>query len=299
MGIRFIDRQSRRQWTLRLGTAAILCAAATRGTAQCEQWEPMDRGVLSYAWVTSFVEYDGQLIVGGAFSEVDGEDALGLASWDGVRLRPFPGRVRATYGGWVRAMAIYRGDLVIAGKFTEVDGVPADNIARWDGRQWHPLGSGTQDEVRTLTVYDDELMVGGEFTTAGGVVSPGIARWDGSEWHELGGGLSGGRSWNPAAYALVEHRGELIVGGAFDHAGTTAALNVARWDGANWHPLDTGIDGSWINTLCVHGDDLIAGGGFGFANGLWVNCVARWNGDEWSPLGRGSATTMERCSRFK
>lgn len=266
---------------------AVVMGAVPRGVAQCEQWESMDRGMHSYAWATSFVEYDGRLIVGGEFSEADGEDALGLASWDGLRLEPFPSRVGADLGGYVRAMAVFRGDLIIGGMFSEVDGVPAANIARWDGRHWHALGSGADREVRALFVYGDQLLVGGEFTTAGGIESPGIARWDGSQWHNFGGGLSGGYGWNPAAYAFVEYRGELIVGGAFDHAGAVEAINAARWDGANWHPLDTGIDGLWINAFCVYDGDLIAGGVFGFASGRWVARVARWNGSEWSPLGKG------------
>lgn len=167
------------QLALRMSALAIVLSAVPRGAAQCGQWNPMDRGMHSYGWVACFAEYEGRLIVGGEFSEVDGEEGLCLASWDGLRLQPFPGRVGADFGGYVRAMAVYRGDLVIGGAFSEVDGVPAANIARWDGAQWHALGTGADREVVSLFVYDDQLIVGGEFTTAGGIESPGIARWDG------------------------------------------------------------------------------------------------------------------------
>jgi hypothetical protein len=45
--------------------------------------------------------------------------------------------------------------------------------------------------------------------------------------------------------------GELIVGGYFTQIGGVQANSVARWDGADWAPLEGGVDGL-VEDLTIH-----------------------------------------------
>jgi len=62
---------------------------------------------------------------------------------------------------------------------------------------------------------------------------------------------------------------------------------VARWDGAAWQALGTGIEGP-VNALAL-GDpgSLFAGGDFQAAGGVTARNLAFWNGATWNEPGGG------------
>jgi hypothetical protein len=113
-----------------------------------------------------------------------------------------------------------------------------------------------------------------------------IARWDGSSWSALGSGLSGESvpGNGTRVDALAVYNGALYVGGSFSDAGGVPVSGVARWDGASWSALGSGVAGR-VYALTVHDGALIAGGAFATAGGAPANLVARWDGGVWSPLG--------------
>jgi hypothetical protein len=61
---------------------------------------------------------------------------------------------------------------------------------------------------------------------------------------------------------------------------------VARWNGAGWSPLGTGLD-FYCYALASFGSRLVAGGYFTTAGGTTARGIARWNGTTWSALGGG------------
>ena len=83
----------------------------------------------------------------------------------------------------------------------------------------------------------------------------------------------------------------LYAAGDFTVAGGVAANHVAKWDGAGWSPLGSGIDGLVVSALCVFDDGsgpgLNAGGTFTSAGGIPMLGLARWDGAGWSALGGG------------
>ena len=135
--------------------------------------------------------------------------------------------------------------------------------ANW-WRSWVPLELAHIQATATLT-------------TAGGVEANDIARWDGATWSPLGSGI-GGQFLGPAVYALIEYNGELIAGGFFDTAGGTPAERIARWDGTQWSPLGSGMNGG-VEALTEYNGELIAGGGFTTAGGQVSAYWARWGPD--------------------
>ncbi len=72
--------------------------------------------------------------------------------------------------------------------------------------------------------------------------------------------------------------GSLYVGGDFTAAGDVAANYVARWDGAAWHALGSGMN-RFLYALAVGPEgSLYAGGLFTTAGGIPSSYVARWTG---------------------
>lgn len=109
-------------------------------------------------------------------------------------------------------------------------------------------------------------------------------------WNALAAGVDG------SVRAIVRMPdGSYVVGGAFHLAGGTAAACVARWDGAAWAPLGSGMSGSPFpggpivhSLLVLPNGDLVAGGIFDTAGGVAAANIAHWHGSAWSPLGTGS-----------
>jgi hypothetical protein len=184
--------------------------------------------------------------------------------------------------------------LYAGGFFTTAGDIAASSIARWDGAAWSPLGSGVNGAVAALGVYDDgtgpALYAGGNFTTAGGVPAGDIAKWDGAVWSALGSGMNT-YSTVQALAAYDDGLGPaLYAGGYFLTAGGVPASNIAKWDGAAWSALGSGVN-STVYSLAAYDDGtgpaLYAGGSFTTAGGAQANYIAKWDGTAWSALGSG------------
>ena len=104
-------------------------------------------------------------------------------------------------------------------------------------------------------------------------------------------------AWQPfSPLAGANHRvttlvaspdGALFAGGWFEAVGTTRARKVARWDGAAWHALGSGIDGTVMASTLLPSGDLVVGGVFTAAGGVPVANIARWDGQAWHAIGSG------------
>jgi hypothetical protein len=212
--------------------------------------------ILHGGLVRSLAVYQDDLIVGGAISDAGDVPANNIARWDGTSWSP----LGSGLNGFVDAMTVYNGELIAAGSFTETgSGTTVNRIARWNGTSWLPLGSpaGLNGAVNEVIVYDGELIAVGDFSTAGAVPANRIARWDGSQWLALEPiGLSA------TGLGLAVLGGDLYVSGNFTLAGgVPQSRGVARWDGANWHPVGGGALFA-VRTLGVYQGEIIAGGAF-------------------------------------
>lgn len=87
--------------------------------------------------------------------------------------------------------------------------------------------------------------------------------------------------------------GDLIVGGSFLYAGNVPARSIARWNGAQWSPLGSGVQGVVEAVVQMPNGDLIVGGTFATAGGLPLANIARWNGTSWSGVGGGVDGTVQ------
>lgn len=163
---------------------------------------------------------------------------------------------------------------------------------------------GTNGTVLATVLWDQDgpgplppkTVIGGGFTRVGSVQTSNIAVYDptSGSWSTLGSGLSHSTS-GAAVYALaVLPNGDLVAAGVFNTAGGIGANNIARWDGSQWHPLASGIVGTWVNALTTRANgELVAGGAFAVAGGVGANNIASWNGTSWTALGAGTNSFVQ------
>ncbi len=247
----------------------------------------------SYAVVSAFAEFQGELVAAGRFDYAQGQTVNNIARWNGAQWQSLGGGITAPELGGVHALALYQGQLVAAGVFTGAGGQPVGNIARWNGVSWQPLGTGivgggTLDGARALIVHNLGLIAAGTFTGAGGQPASNIARWDGASWSSLGAGVDG------LVNSLVGYNGSVIAGGDFANAGGQPANDIARWDGSAWSALGSGIgepsEVDQVSHLHVYQGLVMAGGTFRSAGGAPARNLAAWNGatGQWSAVASGA-----------
>ncbi len=234
-------------------------------------WSPVG-GLLPVRAITSF-DFDGDeddppmLVAAG-----DGF----VARWDGAAWETL-GTIEFTSD--VHALQGYDGELYAGGNSIFLPGgaLPAANLVKWDeeaGEWIVPDGPGF-DVVKAMTLYNGEaeLVVGGANM---------LMRFDGSSWSELAGGISAGEV---RALHVSEEDGDdiLYVGGQFSHVGpfetSIQVNNIARFDGTDWNPLGSGIEGE-VHAIETTGEGqcliVYAGGTFGSAGGNTATGIAKF-----------------------
>ncbi len=207
--------------------------------------------------------------------------------------------------------------LIAAGAFGSAAGVAVNRIARWDGVTWHPLGDGVGTNaaaaVFVVTTWDPDgagpqppqLIIGGHFSVGGNS----IARWDVATqtWQPLGTGMNNDvnalTTWDPDGAGPIQP--QLIAGGQFTTAGGVSCNRIARWDGAAWQPLASGMNGAVLalTTLDPDGNGplppvLVAGGIFTSAGGTAINRLASFDGLTWTGFGTGPNSTVWALSHW-
>jgi len=133
-------------------------------------------------FVNTMTLVGSKLYVGGDFNEASGRIVNAIARWDIESERW--SAVGSGFGragmARVRTIMPYGKWIYVGGEFSYAGSQAVNNIARWDGQQWHPLGSGVDDEVKVITCVNDMLYVGGNFEAAGGKQIGFLTRWLGT-----------------------------------------------------------------------------------------------------------------------
>lgn len=244
---------------------------------------------------TSLAEFEDEVLVGGSFPSTAG---ISTVSRIGRVVNDQIVAMNDGLNGDVWAMTTFNGSLIAGGAFTTAAGVASPtsvaHVARWDGTRFVPLGAGVNGTVYSLTSLGDKLIIGGQFGIAGGfpngVAAPCVAMWDGSSFSRMGDGL------NARVNGLRVVGGVLYATGNFTKSGTRSIAGIARWDGAAWQPVESGlsrISGSAAigYALAPYGDALVVAGDFDTVGGAvpasniallghtCPPCTADFNGD--------------------
>ncbi len=229
------------------------------------------------------------LFVAGDFNPVSAVLDPSIARWDGTSFT----EIGVTPVNENHALIVHddgSGAKLFVGR-QPAFGSDEPSVVTWDGTSWSQLGDGLDDAVYDLVEFDDgsgpALFVAGEYTSAGKVASF-LGKWDGTNWEDVPG-------LTRSVKALKVHDDgsgpALFVGGHFLSAsGITGTSRIAKWDGAGWAALGSGINRSVLALELFDaggGPELYAAGDFELAGGLAANNIARWDGSSWHPLGSG------------
>jgi hypothetical protein len=267
------------------GTGAALYAgghfAAAGATAASNvarwkggQWYALGAGVDSFGTVNALVAHDdgsgSALYVGGAFSQVGGGVAAGLARWRQGAWSAAGNFANGQVFALLSASVAGSRSLFAGGSFTSVDGSPAAAIARWNGVAWSALGNGRPGAVQALALWQgDKLAAAGSIAAVFGI-------WDGTQWSEPPvinpTGVSALTAWDDGG------GDSLFAGGSFTTVGPVMK-GVARWNGTAWSPLAGGVEGT-VSALRgfedASGAALYLGGSFRVVDRTSSYGIARW-----------------------
>lgn len=226
----------------------------------------------------------------------------GLYEWDGATWTArgsFTG-VGATPALVTALHARANGEVLASGYFASVAGVPANSAARWNGTTWSAMGTGLvgsttiPNGLTWCELGNGFVALGGSFVTAGGI-GPNLAHWTGAAFGTLPSFVVNGET----RAALPDPNGGVYVGGTFTTVSGVPANRVARWNGAAWQALGSGITGSQYSGPAVvramawlPDGSLVVAGRFAQAGSVPTNNIARWNGTTWSTLGGGIGNTF-------
>jgi hypothetical protein len=115
------------------------------------------------------VARNGDVYVGGDFTQAGGMAANNVAKWDGAAWSSLGNGAANGVDGAVSTVAVASsGDVYVGGSFTQAGGGVANNVAKWNGTMWNPLGTGANSRIATLAVgMTGMLHAGGGFTATG------------------------------------------------------------------------------------------------------------------------------------
>ncbi len=251
--------------------------------------------------VSAIVWHNGQLYIGGNFTNAGPTPATNVAVWNGSTWASVGGGVGGV-NDTVATLQFLGNDLYAAGQFTTAGGVSALNIAHWNGTSWSALGSGLKGPagsrpVNALALLGSDLYATGNFTNAGGVAAGRVAKWDGGSWSSIG-ALNGG------GLRAISNSSSIYICGSFNLAARVVgnnliANNVIRWDGADWNAV-AGKPGqgtyTFVQALGFGNDGLYAGGVFTTIGTASGSHIGRWDGTNWNALAEGISGSFNGSS---
>jgi hypothetical protein len=96
-------------------------------------------------------------------------------------------------------------------------------------------------------------------------------------WSALGTGVDS--SVFTDVRAIIEHQGNIIIGGEFGSVGGVPASRVAKWNGSAWQNMGTGLP-DLVKTFAVFNDTVYAG-----LDAEGSPTIYKWNGSSWVVAG--------------
>lgn len=230
------------------------------------KWLPFENGV-QVSEASILAAGGGRLYVAGELRTAIGSSSSPLAEWNGTRWTVFANKP----GGLVDSMTVADNQLYAAwSSFVGTGG----SIGRWDGNSWTTIANGLDGKVRAIAAVGADVYAGGQFTTISGVPADRIARWNGSTW--TGMDTSFLAMPPPFISSLLVHGGSVFIGGDFLALNGTAGTGfIAEWDGSDWLPLGTGMDGPVEGLAASDSGELHVAGSFTKAGNTISPKIAR------------------------
>jgi len=234
------------------------------------------------------IQPDGKILVGGNFTQFNGDSALGL-----VRLNPDGSRdtgfgIGEGFNGPIRTLALRsNGKILAGGSFSSFDGSYSHNNLvqlNQDGSldEGFDIGGGFNSSVEALLIQPDgKILVGGFFTEFNEEAANRLIRLNINGSRDLGFETS---AFNNGVYSLTQQsNGKIIVGGEFTDFNRTACNYIARLntDGSfdNTFNVGSGFNSSVYSLVTQPDDKILVGGSFQLFDGEDAKFIVRLNPD--------------------
>ncbi|MBK9048302.1 MAG: T9SS type A sorting domain-containing protein [Bacteroidetes bacterium] len=118
----------------------------------------------AFTMIDAMTEFNGNLVIGGMFSSVNGTAATNIALLTGTNWSSLGSGLTGSQGR-VSTLSMYHNKLYAGGGFTESGGTVLNNIAEWNGFNWSDVSGGLPDgTVLCLKPFLGSLICGGFFT---------------------------------------------------------------------------------------------------------------------------------------
>jgi uncharacterized delta-60 repeat protein len=238
---------------------------------------------------TIAVQADGRVLLGGAFSEINGtiRNRLARLNTNGSLDSLF--NTGSGANGLVRALALQAdGRVLVAGSFVGINGISRIRIARLNvngalDSSFDPGAgaTGVNSSVYALAVQPDgRVLLGGVFANVGGVARSGVARLNANGSLDSSFDPGTGADGDVAALAL-QADGRVLLGGNFTRFDGTVRNRLARLSTSG--ALELGFNpaagaSDLVLALAVQLDGrVLLGGEFTSFNAISRNRIARLN----------------------
>ena len=160
---------------------------------------------------------------------------------------------------------------------------------------WSGVNSAFNGAVNAvLKGADGGIYYGGAFTDLGSAAGDRIVKFSTASATAPSAVGTGAADNSVLALALAPN-GDVYAGGSFTAMGGVAnTARIARWDGANWNALSTGISAGTVQALVPTTNPDSDGTGAVYVAGNFTNLgdasgdyISRWTGSAWASLGTG------------
>lgn len=190
--------------------------------ATTEKWDDLD-GAGFNGTVYDAMVFNGELVVCGAFSTMDGNAMRRVAAWNGTTWRELGDGFNSN--GY--RLINHGGVLWCCGAFTK-DGPGVVNlkyVAYYDpvGDVWVQPGNGADNAIWGMASFNSDLYVCGFFVNMDGTGIKYVAKWTAGAWARVG-----ASDFNTYCRFLLEHDGRLYMAGLFTTYGGAPMKYIAR-----------------------------------------------------------------------
>ena len=214
-----------------------------------------------------------KLIVSGWFSQADGTNYNGLATWDGQKFDSLgTGNPTPNGGGNITR---YKNKLYMFCENLYL------YVYDYQTKKWTQIPQKFDQVVRDFVVYNDELILVGLFTKVGNTKVRNIIKFNGTSFDTLPQPL-----FSFEIFCTEVYNNELYIGGIFDQLPFTA---IAKYNGTTWVKVsnNTALTGASqeVRDLIVYNKKLYATGNWAFTNGNFQPSLATWDGQNWGNIG--------------
>jgi hypothetical protein len=235
---------------------------------------------------------DGDIFVGGLFTQVGNIPANSIACWNSVTeiwSNPFG----LDLSGVVYSLAYddINDILYVAGEF-DISGNTINNIAKWSYTSgWAPLGNGQLYQCLSIVLDNsNNILYAASIDDIGNSY---LQKWvQGGPWANVDQVLYPDGRFQTLALDGVKN---LYVGGAFVDISGNTMNNIAKWSITTnvWSSLGSGLTGLQEICSCIFynstDNSLYVGGVWNNAGGIDVKGIAKWDlvSSDWSIIGSG------------